>query len=143
MGRVSKSRLREKTLEEIAQHFFYLISSLTNSQEVENFLDGFFTKEEKIMLTKRLVLLMMIKRNYSPSTIQSTLRVSYETVRSYTNQLPLKNSLFHKTIDRLIGREKAQEFWKKIDQILKPLELALNAKTDMKARAKLATGVWS
>ena len=143
MGRVSRSRLHEKTLEEITQHFFYLISSLTNSQEVENFLDGFFTKEEKVMLTKRLVLLMMIKRNYSSSTIQSTLHVSYETVRSYTNQLPLKNNLFHKTIDRLIGREKAQEFWKKIDQILKPLELALNAKTDMKARAKLATGVWS
>lgn len=140
MPRVSRSKLHRERLEEITHHFSYLISSLNDSKEIENFLNGFFTSEEKVMLAKRLALLMMIKRGYSPSVIQSALNISYESVRSYANLLPSKNDLFQNTINRLIKREKAKEFWKKIDKMLKPLEYALDAKTNMKARAKLITG---
>lgn len=143
MPRVSKSRLQEEKLQEITDHFSYLISSLNNSQEIENFLNNFLTPEEKIMLAKRLVLLMMIKKGYSPSVIQSALHISYESVRTYANLLPHKNDLFQKTLDRLIKREKAQEFWRKIDKLLKPIDLFLQAKTNMKARAKFASGDWS
>lgn len=140
MTRISRFRLNQKETQELTDHFSYLISTLTDKKEVENFLESFFTKEEKLMLTKRLILLMMIKKNYTPRVIQNTLHVSYESVRTYANQFPFKNTLFHKTIEKLIAREKTKEFWKKIDKLLKPFELALNAKRDMKARAKLMSG---
>lgn len=142
MTRVSRARLDQKRLEEIKEHFSFLISSLNNSIEIENFFNEFLTEEEKIMLTKRLVLYLMLKRNYSPPDIQTALHVSYETVRTYQKQLQYKNSLFQKTIERLVKREKAKAFFEKIDKILKPLDLALRAKTDMKARAELASGSW-
>lgn len=140
MPRISKYKLGKEELQSIQNHFAYLISSLTDSQEVENFLDGFFTPEEKIMLSKRLVLQMMLKRGYPTSAIISALHISYESVRSYSNLLTYKNGLFQKTLDRLIKREKAQEFWKKIDKLLKPVDLFLKAKTDMKARSKFMSG---
>lgn len=143
MPRISRSRLQQKSLEEITEHFSYLISSLTKSDEIENFFSGFLTKEEKIMLAKRLVLFMMLKKAYSPQEIQATLHLSYETVRTYRDHLDLKSSAFHKTIDRLIKREKTNEFFKKVDQLLKPLELALQAKRNMRLRAKLVSGDWS
>lgn len=143
MPRVSRSKLHKEKLEEITKHFSFLISSLRDSKEIENFLDEFLTQEEKIMLTKRLVLLMMLQRNYPPPVIQSVLHISYETVRIYQNQLPLKTDLFRKTIERLVTREKAKEFFRKLDKFLKPFDLALRAKTDMKARAKFASGDWS
>lgn len=143
MGRVSKSKLHEQQLREITDHFSYLISSLHASSEIENFFSDFLTKEEKVMLAKRLVLFMMIKRGYSPSAIQSALHMSYETVRNYTNQLSYKNQQFQKTIERLMKREKTKEFWKRVEKLLKPLDLAMKARTDMKARAKLASGDWS
>lgn len=143
MTRISKYKLRQKDLEVLTDHFSYLISSLTDSTEIENFFTEFFTKEEKIMLAKRLVLFMMLKKDYPPSVIQSALHISYETVRTYSMQLSSKNDLFQKTIDKLIKREKSKEFWSKIEKLLKPLNLALRAKTDMKARAKLASGDWS
>jgi len=49
---------------------------------------------------------------------------------------------YKKTIQKIAKREKTKEFWKKIEKLLKPLELALESKTNMKARAKFATGDW-
>ncbi len=143
MTRVSRAHLHQQQLAEIRDHFSHLVSSLTNTKEVENFLDEFLTKEERLMLAKRLVLLMMIKRGYPPHIIQQALHVSYESVRTYSNQLPMKNDMFQKTIGMLIKKEKAKEFWTKVDKILKPIDLALRAKTDIKARAKFASGDWS
>lgn len=143
MTRISKFRLYDNQLKELTDHFSFLISSLKTSEEIENFFDSFFTKEEKIMLTKRLVLFMMIQRGYNPKAIQSALHISYETVRTYTNQFANKNTQFQKMIEKLISREKAKEFWEKVEKMLKPIELALNAKRDMKARAKLISGDWS
>jgi len=142
MPRISRYKLGKEELQSIQNHFSYLISSFTNSQEIENFFDGFLTPEEKLMLSKRLVLFMMIKRGYPPSVIQPSLHISYESVRTYTNLFSHKNELFQKTLDRLIKRDKTQEFWKKIDKVLKPVDLFLRAKTDMKARAKFASGDW-
>lgn len=91
------------------------------------------------MLTKRLVLFMMLKRGYPPLSIIAALNLSYETVRIYSEKLPSKDEKFQQIIDKLVKREKTKEFWNKIDNLLKPLDLALIAKTDMKARAKLMT----
>jgi len=82
MPRISKYKLGKEELQTIQNHFSYLISSLTDSREIENFLDGFFTPEEKIMLSKRLALQMMLKKGYSPSVIQPALHISYESVRT-------------------------------------------------------------
>jgi len=139
MPRASRIKLDKEKLKEIREHFFYLISNLNDSSEIENFFDSFLSEEEKIMLAKRLVLIMMIKRGYPPHLIQSTLNISYETTRLHSEKLALKNENFHTTIERLIKREKTKEFWEKIDQLLKPFELALRSKTDMKARAELMT----
>lgn len=143
MPRVSKARLHNERLQEIGEHFSYLISSLKTSGEIENFFTEFLTKEEKIMLAKRLVLFMMLKRDYSPSMIQSALHISYETVRNYQNQLHHKNAVFQRIIEKLVKREKTEEFFQKLEKILKPVELFLRSKTDMKARAKFASGDWS
>src|SRR3989344_6389686 len=142
MTRISKFHLNQNQLQEIKEHFAFLISSLNNSSEIENFVEEFLTKEEKVMLTKRLVLLMMLKRNFSPSAIQSALHISYETVRTYQNQLQYKNSSFHQTIERLLKRQNVINFFKKVEKILKPIDLALSAKRNMRARAKFASGDW-
>lgn len=143
MTRVSRHKLQDQRAQEISDHFSHLIASLTTSSEIENFLNDFLTREEKIMLAKRLVLFMMIKRNYSSTTIQSALHVSYETVRNYSNQIYNKGEIFQKTLNKLIGKEKSKEFWEKIDKMLKPLDLFLRSKNDMKARAKFTSGGWS
>lgn len=143
MPRASRFRLSQNQFEEINSHLLYLISSLNKNSKIENFLEGFLTKEEKIMLAKRLVLFMMLIKGYSPSVTQNTLRISYETVRIYQNQLNVKNEDFRKIMEQLVKRQESINLFRKIDKFLKPLELALSSKTDMKARVKFASGDWS
>jgi uncharacterized protein YerC len=143
MPRVSRNKLNQTELQEIGKHFSYLISSLKDNNEIENFFSEFLTKEEETMLFKRLVLCMMLKKNYSAVEIKSALRISYETVRSYQHQLDYKTHLFHKTIERLLSHEKTVVFFEKIEKILKAVELVGKAKTNIKARAKIASGDWS
>lgn len=143
MTRISRFLLRNEELKELIDNLTYLFSSLNTKDDIEDFLNEFLTREEKLMLAKRLVLFMMIQKGYSPTVIQSALHISYETVRTYTNQFVNKNQAFHKTIEKLLKRENAKEFWKKIDKLLKPFELALRAKNDMKSRSKLLSGDFS
>lgn len=142
MPRISRSKLTPEKLQEITDHFSYLVSSLTHAKDIEGFLMDFLTREEKIMLAKRLVLFMMIKKGYEPQFIQQMLHLSYETVRTYTNQCYEKNTIFHEILDKMLDRQKTKDFWRKIDTFLKPVELLLNSKRNMKARAKFISGDW-
>ncbi|MDO8486852.1 MAG: Trp family transcriptional regulator [Candidatus Curtissbacteria bacterium] len=143
MPRASKYKLTTTKLTELESHFSYLISSLNKPGDIKLFFDEFLTSEEKLMLTKRLVLIMMLKRDYPDYVCQGALHISYETVRNYKIYLNHKSQAFDKTIDRLISRQKTRELFEKIDKVLKPLELALKSGTNMKARAKFASGDWT
>lgn len=142
MPRVSRSKLSDKELQKLHSYLYNLIASLKNEKEIEGFLDGFLTSEEKVMLTKRLIIFLMLKMNYNISVIQSALHISYETIRTYKNQFPSKNPEFHRILDKLARKETVKQLFRKIDKFLKPLDLALRAKTDMKARARFASGEW-
>ena len=143
MPRASRHTLPKETLKEIQDHFFELISSLTNELQISEFLQDFLTKEEKLMLSKRLMLYMMLKRNLHHATIQQTLQISYETVRTHAQQFADKNNVFQAILEKLSAKEKTKELWSKMEKALKPLELMMQARNDMKARAKLASGDWS
>lgn len=140
MGRVSKRPLNKDIEKEVEEHLSFIISSLNKKDEIENFLNEFLTKEEKTMLGKRLVLYMLLYRGMSNTQMFNTLSMSHETIHWYKQIYENKSDIFKNTIQKLIGREKTKELWKKIEKILEPVSLALEARTNMKARAKLASG---
>lgn len=140
MGRVSKKSIDKDLKKEIEEQLSFIIASLVNKEEINLFLDEFLTKEEKVMLGKRLILYMLLYRGFTSKQINNLLGLSYETIRWYKQIYAAKPEIFRKYIQKLIFREKSQEFWKKIEKILEPVSLALEAKTNMKARAKLASG---
>lgn len=142
MPRVSRFPINKETATTIQQYFFDLIASLNRQDDIQNFLNDFLTPEEKTMLAKRLVLYIMLKQGYSSLSIQHALNLTRETVRIHKGLYESKSNRFHTILDTLIGKEKSRELWKKLEAILKPLDLVMSAKTDMKARAKIATGVW-
>jgi len=137
MPRVSKNKLTEKQLYEISDMFLNLISQLTVKNDVEDFLDNFLTPEEKVMLAKRLMVFIMIVSGYQTEDIKSTLHVSHETIRIYKNELLHKSTLFRTRIKKLSRQQEVGQLLAKINKLLKPIELMLQSKTNMKARAKL------
>lgn len=143
MSRVSKKFINRDLETELEDHLSYIIASLSDKKEINIFLREFLTEEEKKMLGKRLVLYMLLYRGFSSSKINSILSMSFETIRWYKQIYNNKPEIFRRIIDKIIKREKSKEFWKKMDAILEPVSLAMQAKTNMKARAKFASGNFS
>lgn len=142
MPRVSRRTIDRELQDELEDQLSFIISSLTDKNEISVFLNEFFTREEKIMFGKRIVLYEMLIKGMEGKDICAALSMSNETIRSYKQLYLTKPSIFQKTVERLIKREKNKELWNKIDKILAPLDLAMRARNDMKARAKLANGDW-
>lgn len=140
MGRVSKRFINKELHQELEDQLVFTISSLVNKDEINSFINEFLTKEEKIMLGKRLVLYMLLLKGLSGSKISNILSMSHETIRWYKQIFDNKSEIFKKNIQKLINRERNKKLWEKIEKILEPFALALDAKRDMKARAKLASG---
>lgn len=142
MPRASRRPIKKDVATELEEHFASLISSLQHAKDIEQFFQDFLTKEEKIMLTKRLMLHLMFENGYKPSQIESVLGMSRETIRVHGNVWSKGGTVYKTIIGKIAKREKAKRFWEKVEKILKPIDLALRAKTDMGARAKFATGEW-
>ena len=137
MPRVSRRQLSKNIYSELDDHFAFLISSLQNPKDIEDFFDDFLSTEEKTMLTKRLVLHMMIDAGYRISHIHAVLGMSQETIRVHRALFKNGGETYKKTIRKIADRERTKEFWKRVEGILKPVELLLKSKTNMKTRAKL------
>ncbi len=140
MGRVSKRIVSKEFQEQLEEQLSFIVLSLNNKSEISVFLGAFLTKEEKIMLGKRLILYMLLSKGWTSSKIHDTLSMSYETIRWYKQIFENKPNVFKKTVQKLIVREKGKEFWRKLEKLLEPAGLVLEAKHNMKARAKLAGG---
>lgn len=143
MPRVSKRKLSQKEINRFNQYLLNTLSSLTNTSTIDSFLSDFLTPEEKIMLSKRLLIFIMLKRNYNEAIIQEVLHVSYETIRIYKLHLRSKNAIFHKVINEIIRKDEIKDFFTRIDKFLAPLSLASDVKRNMRARAKFAQGDWT
>ncbi len=142
MPRASRKPIKKTLNEELNSYFTSLISSLNRAEDIEQFFKDFLTLEEKKMLTKRLMLHLMLENKYKPSQIEAVLDMSRETIRVHGNIWSRGGIVYKKIIGKIAGKEKAKRFWEKVDKILKPIDLALRSKTDMKARAQFATGSW-
>lgn len=142
MPRVSRKPIKKSIDDYLNENLTYLISTLKNSKEIEEFLNDFLTREEKIMLAKRLMLHLMLENKFLSSQIQTSLGVSRETVRTHQKIWEHGGKVYKEYIQKLIKRENTIKLWKEIEKLLKPVELLLKAKGDIKARAKLASGEW-
>jgi Trp operon repressor len=137
MPRVSRRKLPEKDILEFYHTLSSFLTSLHSQEATDQFLTGLLTAEEKIMLSKRLIIFILLSMHIETKTIQETLHVSYETIRTYKSQFIHKNEIFKKEIRTLAKREELKKFMTKLDKILAPIDLALQVKRSAKARAKL------
>lgn len=140
MPRASKRKLNKEINLELTENFSYLISSLQNQKEIEQFFKDFLTKEENLMLAKRLMLHLLLDNKYKSLEIQSILGMSKETIRVHKTNWEKGGETYKKIINKIANRRKVKFFLQAIEKKLRPLELALQSKTNMKARAKFLSG---
>ncbi len=136
MPRASRQFLDNSVSGQIHKTLVEVLSSY-NERELENFLSEFLTSEERVMLAKRLTLYIMLLSDYSDVEIKEVLKMSYETIRTTRTMLENKSQKFRSGLEDWVGKPNREM---PTNRLLKFIELALAAKSDVKARAKLTSG---
>ncbi len=136
MPRASKKLVDPTTWKGINETLVEVLSYF-DKDGLRSFFSEFLTKEENVMLSKRLTLYIMLLSNYSDTDIKDTLKISFEIIRSTRNSLEAKSKKFKDSLARWIKKPEKEE---RTTRFLKMIELGLRAKSDMRARAKLASG---
>ena len=146
MSRASRKPVEKDLDQQLQENFTSLISSLNSSTNIEGFFKDFLTREEKIMLGKRLMLHLMLEKGYKNDQIKAVLGISKETVRIHKLLWANGGEVYREIIKVIVNKNRNKEFWKKVDVavqfMFKPVELLVKSRNDMRARAKLASGDW-
>lgn len=106
MTKVSKYRINEKVEKQIRDIFAEIISQLSGKENVFTFFDDFLTETEKIVLSKRIAIAFMLKKNYSYEIIKSVLKVSQSTISIINLKLKYSGKGYHKILDKILLQEK-------------------------------------
>lgn len=89
---------------------------------------------------------LMLEKGFRNKEIQKILGISKETVRIHKLIWANGGSVYKAMVSLIVKKNRNKEFWKKIDEavgsMLKPVELFVKSRNDMKARAKFASGDW-
>ena len=116
---VSKSSLSPKIKREIEASFWWVLANLQREEEVKNFFNDFLSPTEKTMLIKRLAIAVLLLKGYTYENIREVLKVSYPTINHIQRWLSGGGKGYRMVFDKLIAREKFDEFFESIDNFLK------------------------
>ncbi len=118
MTQVSKYPIHKKVEERMFEIFKSTISSLKSNEDIEDFLEDFLSPVEKIMLSKRLAIAVLLAKGHNYPVIAEILRVTPSTIASVSLRLKYAGKGYKKAVGKILSQEKANQFWQKIEDVL-------------------------
>ncbi|MBU2052195.1 trp operon repressor [Patescibacteria group bacterium] len=115
MAQISKYRLFEKAEAEIKSLFTEIIALLSRPQDIADFLDDFLTPTERIVLSKRITVALLLKQGCSYEVIMKTLKVSAPTVANVSLKLKYSGKGYHRILDKILAQQKIKGIFDKIE----------------------------
>lgn len=118
MPHVSRKPISKDLYKEILQELWWVLTNTKEEREMAVFLGDFLTDTEKIMLAKRLALANLLLRGWEWNEICRLLNVSSATINRMQRWLQGSGAGFRLALKRLEKKERWEDFWSKVDQIL-------------------------
>ncbi|GIW61927.1 MAG: hypothetical protein KatS3mg089_0779 [Patescibacteria group bacterium] len=118
MTQISRYPVSSTVNKQILQLFRNAISSLKQSDEIDDFLEDFLSPVEKIMLAKRLAIAVMLAKGYDYQSIKAILHVTPSTIASVSIRLKYAGKGYKKTVEKMLQEEKINDFWQKVDLVI-------------------------
>jgi len=118
MPRVSRVPIAKDVYKDLNDSFVDLISTLKDKSEIKRFLGDFLTREEKLMLEKRLALALMIKQGYRWEEIRQALRVSFTTINLMKHWISYKKGI-EIGLNKLSNAKSSKKYGRKSEGFLR------------------------
>jgi len=112
MSQISRNPLKKKTEEKLLKIFFKTIDDLRGEEGVEKFFGDLLTPTEKVMLSKRLGIAVLLTKGATYGEISEALNVTSGTINKISDWLKLGGEGFGKSVELIIRKEKSDRSWR-------------------------------
>ena len=116
MAQISKYLISKDIYDRIFDLFLKTIVNLETKNNTSAFLDGFLTPTEKVMLSKRLAIGLLLAKEYPYREISKVLKVSLGTIGSVGRNYKYQPG-YQVVIQKILGDEKLEDFWLKVGEV--------------------------
>lgn len=117
MTQISKRFVRQDVLNEMTKVFLTSLSQLRNENDAVNFIEDLLTPTEKIMLSKRVAIAIMLKKGFDQEVIRSILKVSRSTVSAVNGKVKFGGKGYNLVLEKIIKSDKIEAISNKIEEI--------------------------
>lgn len=139
MPKVSKNPLSKETRDEMLRAFFGTLAKISDVSLLERFLNDLLTPAEKLMISKRLMVAVLLQRGYSYGAICRVLKMSKTTVHIIQREL-LRNGAGHRKVFEMFFKEsKGQRLLAAIERFLSAITLPVKYSPSSPRRWKRLT----
>lgn len=115
---ISRRILNQELEKHILSLFAKTLSDIRELKEIEIFIDDLLSPTEKIMLSKRLAVAILLQKGYTYAEIDQTLKVSSPTINKVAFWLKNGKSGYKNVVKKILEEKKREEFMDKIEEIL-------------------------
>jgi len=133
MTQVSKYLLSDKVKQEINSIFLETISLLSKKEDIVSFLEDFLSPTERIVLSKRITIALMLRKGYRFEMIKKLIKVSQSTIAGVNLKLKYTGKGYQRILDRMLLDQKIAGIFNSIEKFI------LSALTIGKGKG---TGIW-
>src|SRR3989344_147754 len=132
MAQVSKYPLKKAVYSYISELFFDTIVSLSDKNKVDEFLKDFLSPVEKIMLTKRMAIYVLIGKGYTFREIRKILNVSQSTIANAARNYKYLGKGSRAVVEEIMEDEKHEALWNSVAEFM----------TGAFKKVRKGSGVW-
>lgn len=123
MPRVSKNPLSSEMRQEMTGAFFRTLVKISDDTFLRRFLDDLLSPTEKLMLSKRLMVAILLQRGYSYRAVCSALKMSKTTVHLIQRELLKSGEGYRKVFQLFFKESKGKRLIDAIERFLDAITL--------------------
>lgn len=101
--------MRKEVEKRVYEVFEKSVADIRKPEDVRNFISDLLTPTEKIMLSKRLAIAVLLEKDYNYRQISQVLKVSFQTIAAVSRQKAVGGHGYKAVADRIIEKEKTEK----------------------------------
>lgn len=117
MPQVSRRMLSKDVEGKITETLLEAVSQIRDKKEVSLFLNDLLTPTERIMVTKRLAIAILLLKGWGYDGVKDVLKVSSDTISRVALVLKMNNG-YRIVVEKLLKTEAGREFWRDIVKLV-------------------------
>ena len=124
MPKVSNNKLPERTFKKLFTLLPEMINTCQSANQADSFVNSLFSSSEKIMISKRIAIILLLCKGKSYEAISAKLKVSQGTIAKMAEAISHADKAFMHEFDKVVRSDAASDFWNelgyKLDTLLPP-----------------------